>query len=183
MNQLIPVPVFTLPLNSATRKELKALAHHLSPVVMIGDAGLTPAVLKEISGALKSHALIKIKVAGDDRQARIGMLTEINAACSSDTVQTIGKLLVVYKPKPEAKPKEYLPKRFAAEGLTKKPKKRVVRKQVIEPEKPKRYANGFVVGGFEEPTRPGKAPRLGGRGEQLARRPAGNRTPTGSGRR
>ena len=88
-----------LPLSVPERKELKAQAHHLSPVVAIGDAGLTPAVLKEIDVALRAHELIKIRVHGDDRDARAAMLTDITEHCAAGVVQHIGKLLVIYRPK------------------------------------------------------------------------------------
>ena len=90
-------------LSPVERKALKALAHHLDPVVMIGDAGLTPSVMREINIALASHELIKVRVLGDDREARLAMYesmcTELNAA----PVQNIGKLLVLFRPKPEEK--------------------------------------------------------------------------------
>jgi RNA-binding protein len=101
-----------LPLSATDRKELKAMAHHLDPVVMIGDKGLSPSVLSEIAGALKSHALIKIRVAGDDRDARIEMLATICAQLACEKVQAIGKLLVVYKPKTVQAPREHIPKKL-----------------------------------------------------------------------
>lgn len=57
-------------LTPAQRKDHRAAAHHLDPVVMIGAEGLTPAVLKETDAALKAHGLIKIRVFSDDRTAR-----------------------------------------------------------------------------------------------------------------
>lgn len=84
-------------LSPADRKTLKALAHSLNPVVMIGDKGLTPAVLKEIDVSLAAHQLIKIRVAGDDRQFRIDLLGEITEATGAQAVQHIGKLLVIYR--------------------------------------------------------------------------------------
>ena len=80
---------------------MRARAHALNPVVMIGEAGLTPAVLKEVEIALKSHELIKIRVLGDDREQRAGMIGEICAALDAAPVQQIGKMLVVYRPRPE----------------------------------------------------------------------------------
>ncbi len=88
-------------LNPAQRKTLKAMAHPLNPVVMIGDKGLTPAVLKEIDISLSAHQLIKVRVAGDDRELRIALLAEITDACGALPVQHIGKLLVLYRPDPE----------------------------------------------------------------------------------
>ena len=88
-------------LTSAERRALRAKAHHLHPVIMIGDAGLTPAVLKEIDIALKSLELIKIRVLGEDRERRESMAGEICAALDARPVQQIGKMLVVFRPRPE----------------------------------------------------------------------------------
>lgn len=88
----------------AQRRTLKAKAHHLEPVVIIGDAGLTPAVLTEIDTHLKSHELIKIRVHGDDRDARLAMIGEISGTLGADAIQHIGKTLVMFRPKPEAAP-------------------------------------------------------------------------------
>ena len=84
----------------ARRRELKARAHHLEPVVIIGDAGLTPAVLREIDVHLNSHELIKIRVAGDDRDARVAMIDSICDELNASLVQHIGKTLIVFRPKP-----------------------------------------------------------------------------------
>ncbi|WP_415066780.1 YhbY family RNA-binding protein [Polynucleobacter necessarius] len=67
-----------LTITAAQRKSLKADAHDLSPVVMIGGGdGLTPAVIKEAKLAIKHHGLIKIRVFGDDREARIAIYDEL----------------------------------------------------------------------------------------------------------
>ncbi|MCA3233493.1 MAG: YhbY family RNA-binding protein, partial [Cupriavidus sp.] len=66
-----------LQLISAQRSELRSRAHGLNPVVMIGAEGLTPAVLAEIDRSLASHDLIKIRVFGDDRDARIAIYDAI----------------------------------------------------------------------------------------------------------
>lgn len=88
-------------LTSIQRRTLKARAHHIEPVVIIGDAGLTPAVLREIDVHLKSHELIKIRVAGDDRDARTAMIYTIGKSLDASLVQHIGKTLVIFRPKPE----------------------------------------------------------------------------------
>jgi len=87
-------------LTPAERRALKARAHHLEPVVIIGDAGLTPAVLREIDVHLKSHELIKIRVMGDDRDARVAMIQTISESLDADAVQHIGKILVMFRPRP-----------------------------------------------------------------------------------
>ena len=90
-----------LKLTSAQRSELRSQAHDLDPVVMIGDGGLTPSVMKEISTSLNSHGLIKVRVLGDDREARLGYYETICAELNAAPVQHIGKLLVLYRPKVE----------------------------------------------------------------------------------
>ncbi len=95
-------------LSPARRRELKALAHHLDPVVTISDNGLSEAVLKEIETALRAHELIKVRVVGDDRNLRQQHLAAICEQTGASAVQSIGKLLVVWRERPvdaDAKPK------------------------------------------------------------------------------
>ena len=88
-------------LSSAQRSELRGRAHHLEPVVMIGDAGLTAAVMAEIDRALNAHELIKIRVHGDDRGARLQMLADICTQAACAPVQNIGKLLIIWRKAPD----------------------------------------------------------------------------------
>ncbi|PWB52713.1 MAG: ribosome assembly RNA-binding protein YhbY [Nitrosomonadales bacterium] len=97
-----------LNLTPAQRRFLRAQAHALNPVVLIGDAGLTEAVMKEIERSLDSHELIKIKIAGGGHEQREKMLTEICSTLEAAPVQHIGKTLVIYKA--AKKPKLVLPK-------------------------------------------------------------------------
>jgi putative YhbY family RNA-binding protein len=84
-------------LSTSGRRALRAAAHHLDPVVMIGDKGLTPSVLHEIDLALTAHALIKVRVFADDREVREAFLTEICTKLSCASVQHLGKLLVLWR--------------------------------------------------------------------------------------
>jgi len=88
-------------LTPAERSALRAEAHGLNPVVMIGEAGLTDNVVKEIAASLDSHGLIKVRVFGDDREARVAMYDQIATDLDAAQVQHIGKLLVLYRPKKE----------------------------------------------------------------------------------
>jgi len=90
------------PLSPPERKLLKARAHALKPVVAIGNEGLSAAVLKEIETSLKAHDLIKIRVTGDDREARQTLLGEVCSRTGASPVQHIGKILVVYRESQEA---------------------------------------------------------------------------------
>ena len=92
-------PMTALTITPAQRKSLKADAHDLSPVVMVGGDGLTPAVIKEAKQAIHHHGLIKIRVFGDDREARTAIYEELCDKLDAAPVQHIGKLLVLWRPK------------------------------------------------------------------------------------
>jgi RNA-binding protein len=79
------------------RQYLKGLAHGLQPVVMIGNNGLTPAVIKEIQLNINAHELIKVKVLGDDREVREALILEIIGETGAQFVQHIGKQIVLFK--------------------------------------------------------------------------------------
>lgn len=119
-----------LDITAKERSALRAASHPLKPVVLVGDRGLSEAVLKEIDLNLKAHQLIKIRVAGDDRDARVAMLDTICDTLSCAPVHHLGKMLIVYRPQAAAapdtspmptralrKPSEpYTPKKMAATG-------------------------------------------------------------------
>ncbi len=90
-------------LSPADRKEHRSSAHHLDPVVMIGGDGLTPAVEREVDGALKAHGLIKVRIFSDDRAARETMFAALADKLGAAPIQHIGKLIVLWRPIP---PKE-----------------------------------------------------------------------------
>ncbi|MBC7490786.1 MAG: YhbY family RNA-binding protein [Glaciimonas sp.] len=87
-----------LKLTPVERSELRAAAHTLSPVVLIGEEGLKPSLLKEIDNSLSSHGLIKVRVFGDDREGRIAIYETICDKLGVAPVQHIGKLLILYRP-------------------------------------------------------------------------------------
>jgi putative YhbY family RNA-binding protein len=90
-------------LTIAERKAHRAEAHHLDPVVMIGNDGLTPGVKKEIDAALRAHGLIKVRASVDDRVEREEMFQALADELGAAPIQHIGKLFVLWRPKP---PKE-----------------------------------------------------------------------------
>ena len=145
-------------LTPAQRKALRAQAHHLKPVVMIGDAGLTDAVLAEADRALRVHELIKIRVLGDDRATRGALMAQVCAGLDCAPVQSIGKLLVVYRPRPEGDE--------TAEGQAASKRRR------RGPHRPKKAAGASA----EARTRAGKAPGAAGR-----RAPSGGKAAAGRG--
>ncbi|HLS43209.1 MAG TPA: YhbY family RNA-binding protein [Paenalcaligenes sp.] len=125
----------TLNITTQQRNALRAAAHSLRPVVQIGDKGLSDAVLKEIEVHLDAHQLIKIRVAGDDRENRLAILEEICSRLNAEPIHHLGKVLTIYRrndarapviaaPEPATrairKPNEpYTPKKLAAAGITK----------------------------------------------------------------
>ena len=87
-------------LTPAQRREHRANAHHLTPVVLIGGDGLTDAVKKEVDAALNAHGLIKVRVFSD-RAGRELIYQTLSADLSAAPVQHIGKLLVLWRPQVE----------------------------------------------------------------------------------
>ncbi|AVE56378.1 ribosome assembly RNA-binding protein YhbY [Acinetobacter baumannii] len=79
------------------RKRLRQIGHVLNPVVMIGGQGLTDAVIEETLRALNDHELIKVKIAGEDREARAAVIDAIVEATGAEAVQKIGKIVLLYK--------------------------------------------------------------------------------------
>jgi putative YhbY family RNA-binding protein len=90
-----------MPLTPSRRSELRAKAHTLSPVVIIGDKGLTDEVVAEIDRSLKAHELIKVRAATDDRGARKEWMKAICEKLDAYPVQAIGKVLVLFRENPK----------------------------------------------------------------------------------
>ena len=90
------------PLTNRERAELKAQAHSLEPRVHVGGAGVTDALVAEVDSALKAHELIKVKVASDDRVARVAMGDEIADRTSATIVHRVGKVVILWRPREEA---------------------------------------------------------------------------------
>jgi len=110
------------PLTPADRRALRAKAHHLQPVVTIGQHGLTPAVLHEVDLALLKHELVKVRVFSDEREQREAMLTQVCADMDCAAVQHVGKVLVLWRPNPELKKPAPRPARPATKPGAKRPK-------------------------------------------------------------
>ena len=89
--------------NKKQIQHLKGLAHSLKPVVLLGNNGLTEAVVAEIDYALSHHELIKVKIPTDDRETKGLIVDAICRETNSTKVQQIGKVLVVYRQSPEKK--------------------------------------------------------------------------------
>ena len=92
-------------LDASLRKRLRAIAHHLDPVVSIGDGGVSPGVIDEANRALRDHELIKAKVHSEDREDRRQLGEALCEQTGATIVQRIGKTLVLYRANPDANAK------------------------------------------------------------------------------
>ncbi|SOB77881.1 RNA-binding protein [Marinobacter sp. LV10R510-11A] len=87
------------------RREYRAIAHHLKPVIIVGDKGLTENLQEELERALNDHELIKIKVASQDREARQEAVLALCESSGAEVVQTIGKIAVIMRRAKKPNPK------------------------------------------------------------------------------
>lgn len=93
-------------LTTRERASLKARAHALEPVVHVGHGGVTAAVAAEIERALTAHELIKVRAGAADREQREAILADITARTDAAVVQTVGKVMVLWRPRPaDAEPR------------------------------------------------------------------------------
>jgi RNA-binding protein len=90
-------------LNKKQIQHLKGLAHSLKPVVLLGNNGLTEAVVAEIDYALNHHELIKVKIPTDDRENKALIVEAICRETNATQVQVIGKTLAIYRQSDEKK--------------------------------------------------------------------------------
>jgi putative YhbY family RNA-binding protein len=90
-----------LSLTPRERAHLKARAHALEPVVQVGQAGLSDTVAAELERALDAHELIKVRIGAADREGRAELAAAICARTGAATVQSVGKILVLFRPRPD----------------------------------------------------------------------------------
>lgn len=88
-------------LTDTQKKFLRGRGHALNPVVTVGDAGLTPAVLAELEAALAHHELLKVKLRAGDRALRDEYISRIGAELGAELVQQIGYVALFYRDNPE----------------------------------------------------------------------------------
>ena len=92
-------------LASREKKSLRQIAHHLDAVVAVGDQGVSTGVIAETERALSDHELIKVKLAISDRELRSSTARTLADACAAEIVQSIGKVVVLYRANPDANPR------------------------------------------------------------------------------
>jgi RNA-binding protein len=90
------------------RRYLRALAHRLSPVVIVGQRGLSDAVVRQVDGALTDHELIKVRLGGECRLGRDALGTTLTERTRAEVAGAVGRVLILYRPHPE-RPRIVLP--------------------------------------------------------------------------
>lgn len=90
-----------MPLTKKQIRQLKSLAHHLNPVVIVGQNGLTDAVLNELNITLSTHELIKVRLNAGDREERQEMITQICRRSGAQLVQRIGHVAAFFRRNPD----------------------------------------------------------------------------------
>lgn len=98
-----------MPLSDKQIRHLRSLAHHLKPVVRVGQHGIRDSVLTELAGALDAHELIKVKIVADKAE-RIALIERLTEASGAQLIQHIGQMAVLFR-RNEKKPKIALPSR------------------------------------------------------------------------
>ena len=88
-------------MNSDLKKQLRAKAHSLKPVIITGQSGISPAVLNEINLALDHHELIKVRVNAEDREQRREMASLICSETQAELIQSIGHIITLYRKNPD----------------------------------------------------------------------------------
>ncbi|WLQ12061.1 ribosome assembly RNA-binding protein YhbY [Hahella aquimaris] len=93
----------TLPIEQ--RKQYRAIAHHLKPIVTIAGAGITEGVINELERALNDHELIKVKIAVGEKEERAEVIKELCEMSRSELVQVIGRTAILLRKNPRPNPK------------------------------------------------------------------------------
>ena len=95
-------------LSESQKKYLRRRGHDLKPVIQVGDAGLSEALLAEYDSTLAHHELIKVKIRAGDRETRDQMIQSLCADHAATLIQRIGNVALIYRPNPDKKPEHKL---------------------------------------------------------------------------
>jgi len=95
----------SITLDNDTIRKLKGIGHELKPIVMIGNNGVTPAIINEVDRALNDHELIKVKLPAGSKHDRDVISSELAAAANAFVIQSIGRMALLLRQNPNANPK------------------------------------------------------------------------------
>lgn len=90
-----------MPLTQEQKKQFKSIGHHLKPVLIVADKGLTEGVLAELERALNDHELIKVQLRLAEREDRLAAMAALCEAGRAELVQSIGKVALLYRKNPK----------------------------------------------------------------------------------
>lgn len=107
-------------------RQFRSRAHHLKPVVSIGEKGITKNLLAELERALEDHELIKVSIAGAAKTERVILTEELCQASHATLVQMIGRISVLYRPSKKLRQKAF-------KKLDQKASKQNARKKEVKP--------------------------------------------------
>lgn len=93
-------------LSESQKKQLRGLGHRLNPVILVGDAGLSESLLRELDSSLDHHELLKVRVRAGDRGVRDAIIDELCRSARAELVQRIGNVALVYRQNPDKKKKK-----------------------------------------------------------------------------
>jgi RNA-binding protein len=93
-----------MPLLENQKRDLRQRGHALKPVVMIGNAGLSEAVVREIDRSLEHHELMKVRLGGADRESKKRLIESICESCHAELVQSIGHIALIYRKQAKPRP-------------------------------------------------------------------------------
>ena len=94
-----------MPLDAREKKRLRSIGHNLKPVVIVASKGFTAATRAEINRALDDHELIKVSIKAGSRDARSAIAAQICSSCPAELVQSIGNIMLIYRPAEQPNPK------------------------------------------------------------------------------
>jgi RNA-binding protein len=92
-------------LAAADKRRLRARAHKLKPVIIVGAPGISRSLIAALEQALEDHGLVKVRINADDRAARRALVDELCSRCAAELVQTIGHVAVLFREKEDEAPK------------------------------------------------------------------------------
>lgn len=91
-----------MPLTQEQKKQFKSIGHHLKPVLIVADNGVTEGVLSELERALNDHELIKVQLRISEREDRLAVIEALCQASQAELAQVIGKMALLYRKNPKA---------------------------------------------------------------------------------
>lgn len=93
-------------LTSRDRRAMRRIGHHLEPVIIVGDGGVSEGLIQETDRALADHELIKVRLPAADREDRHALAEALCEACGAELMQSIGRIILIYRKAEQPDPKK-----------------------------------------------------------------------------